>query len=114
MISQINVRYMTPSESKVTQVNNMNVQEAAKFYSLIGIVSHPLNGKKPRLQNWQGLIEDGNKYQILRMLEVLLRINKKLFSVFYTDLLVLYRNHFSHLLLLCEDFGKCSQGCCKW
>jgi len=38
-------------------VNNMNIQEAAKYYSLIGIVTHPLNGKKPILKEWPKLIE---------------------------------------------------------
>jgi hypothetical protein len=38
-------------------INEMNSQEAAKYYSSIGIVTHPLNGKKPYLHNWQRLTE---------------------------------------------------------
>jgi hypothetical protein len=111
MNNKINVKYLTPYESKLTYINNMNVQDAAKYYGILGIVSHPFTGRKTKLQNWQRLIEDGNKYQVLGMLEVL---NKKLFSVFYTELFVLYSNHFSHLRLFCEDLGKCSKECCKW
>jgi Bifunctional DNA primase/polymerase, N-terminal len=53
-------------ESNIKNVNEMtsqalghaSVQEAAKYYSLLGIVTHPLKeGKKPILSKWNRLIE---------------------------------------------------------
>jgi hypothetical protein len=38
-------------------LNDMTIQEAALFYSLIGIVTHPLNGKEAKLKDWPRLIE---------------------------------------------------------
>jgi hypothetical protein len=37
------------------KLNEMTIQEAALLYSIIGIVTHPLNGKKSKLLDWQRL-----------------------------------------------------------
>jgi hypothetical protein len=39
------------------KLNEMTIQEAALFYSLIGIVTHPLNGKEAKLKDWPRLIK---------------------------------------------------------
>jgi hypothetical protein len=42
---------------KNINLNILSIQDAAKYYSFIGIVTHPLNGKKPILKEWPTLIE---------------------------------------------------------
>lgn len=41
--------------TEIKNVNEMTIQEAAKYYSQIGIVSHPLKGKQSTQKEWQKL-----------------------------------------------------------
>jgi hypothetical protein len=47
--------------TEIKNVNGMTIQEATKYYSTLGIVTHPLKGKKTKLQNWLRHIEDFGK-----------------------------------------------------
>jgi hypothetical protein len=103
MNTNINVKYLTPYESKLTYVNNMNVQDAAKFYSLIGIVTHPFTGRKTKLQNWQRLIEDGNKYQVrIKYLGCLKCLTKSCFQSSIQSFLCFI----AVILAICFSFAK--------